>query len=485
MISFPAFIEVGLARPLVIGEGALAAAKAHTLLLKAPRLTLAAIRPPHALASLIEDGTVEVLPRSVDENDIRGRPLVVAASSDNAENERVSRLAQALGVPVNVPDRPELCTFAFGAIVERGDVTVAISTEGAAPALATHLRAQLEQDLHPRLGRVAEMAREYRPQVKERVAAGADRREFWNEVVTGRPAEAILAGDESEARRMIDAMLTGVKTAPAAGRVLLVGAGPGNPELLTLKAVRAIKLADVILHDDLVGPGVLDYARREAEIISVGKRGGAPSTPQAVISGMLVEHARRGKVVARLKGGDPFVFARAAEELQALEAHGIAVEVIPGISAAQACAAEVRLPLTNRGRVRQLSFVTGAVSDCEADLDLEAIARPEQALAVYMGVGTAAFLTERLIAAGRPSTTRAVIVENATRPNQRAIATTLAELPAAIEAKGVRGPAILFVGLDWADAGLAMPSHVETFFAATPAAPALVAGAKSRAHALS
>lgn len=461
MPSFPAFIEVGHVPPLVVGASDLAAAKVRTLLLRAPLVTLAASPPPAALAALFEAGTVELISRAPLRNDIRGRPLVVSATGDAAEDARISLLARALGVPVNVPDKPELCTFAFGAFVDRGDLTVAISTDGAAPILATHLRGWLEQELHPRLGRVASMAREYRAEAAARIPSGAARRAFWQEAVTGAPADAILAGDEAKGRRMIDAALECASAVTPACRVILVGAGPGDPDLLTLKAVRALKSADVILHDALIDARVLDHARREAHVVEVGKRAGRHVVSQREINAALIEHARAGKIVVRLKGGDPFVFGRAAEEIAAVEAAGIAVEIVPGITAAQACAADARLPLTYRGRVRQVSLVTGAATDGEPDLDWQALARPGQVFAIYMGVRTAARITARLLTAGSDPATRVVIVENGARDSRRVIAAVLSDLPDAIAGHDVTGPAIAFVGLDWADAGLDPPKGVE------------------------
>ena len=289
--------------------------------------------------------------------------------------------------------------------------------------------------------------------------------------IRGRPLVVSATGDadEAEGRRLIDALLAGTSPATQSGRVTLVGAGPGDPELLTLKAVRALKAAGVILHDGLVGDGVLDYARREATIVDVGKRRGHASIRQRDINDLMIEHARAGKIVVRLKGGDAFIFARAAEEIAALEAAGIAVEIVPGITAAQACAADARLPLTYRGEVRQISFVTGATGDGEPDLDWPTLARPGQALAIYMGVRTAPRIAGALMAASAKSALPAVIVENGGRPEQRTIATTLGSLSTAIDGHAVRGPAILFLGLDWRRAWLRVPPGVETFPCPLPA----------------
>lgn len=463
MPSFPAFIDVGAAPPLVVGDNELAVIKARTLLLRAKRITLSADFAPRSLAPLITGSAVEVIAARPSERDIRGRSLVVAATGDEAEDTRISHLARSLGVPVNVPDRPELCTFTFGAIVDRGDVTVAISTDGAAPVLATHLRACLEQSLDPRLARLAAIAREYRDVTEQRVPAGSARRTFWHHVVTGAPAEAILAGNEEKGRRLIDAALEGASMTKSEGRVILVGAGPGDPELLTLKAIRALKSADIILHDALIDLRVLEHSRREAVVIDVGKRAGGRAIPQREINELLVKHAAAGRCVVRLKGGDALVFGRAAEEIAAVQAVGIAVEMIPGITAAQACAAEARLPLTLRGQVRQISLVTGAALDGEPELDWDALARPGHAFAIYMGVRTAGRIAARLLAAGANPSAPVVIVEKGACPGRRTIATTLLDLPAALAVRHVAGPAILFVGLDWDAAGITPPADVDWF----------------------
>jgi uroporphyrin-III C-methyltransferase/precorrin-2 dehydrogenase/sirohydrochlorin ferrochelatase len=258
---------------------------------------------------------------------------VISATGDDAEDARVSRLARELGAGQRA-DRPELCTFSLASIVDR-ELSRSQSVPRRRPVLATRLRAMLEQQLHPRFGRIADIAREYRPAVARRIAPGEARRAFWDDVLGGAAADAILAGDEPGGRAAIERRLEGTAFDEAApGRVLLVGAGPGDPELLTLKAVRALKSADVILHDGHVSQGVLDYARREAQLISVAKARGRHSKTQAEINALIVALARQGKTVVRLKGGDPFVFGRGGEEIDILRASGIPVEVVPGITAA-------------------------------------------------------------------------------------------------------------------------------------------------------
>jgi uroporphyrin-III C-methyltransferase / precorrin-2 dehydrogenase / sirohydrochlorin ferrochelatase len=461
--SFPVFVEVGRTPPLVIGGTTLAAAKVRTLLQRAPRVTVAAMSLNRELRMLERAGKIEWIPRLPKANDIQGRPLVVCALEDEAEIGRVSAVTRNSGVPLNVPDRPELCTFAFGALVNRGDLSIAIGTDGSAPVLATNLRSWLERELHPRLDRVVSIAREYRGRIAERLPFGEPRRVFWQAMLSGEPADAILAGKEERGRALIEKLLDGQPTTQSNGSLILVGAGPGDAELLTLKAVRAIKRADVILHDRHASDEVLGYARREAEIIEVGKRKGEPSTPQSEINELIVSHARAGRIVVRLKGGDGFIFGRATEELAAADAAGIDVEVVPGITTAQATAAELRLPLTSRGHIRQFSFVTGATADGEAELDWDALAAPGQAFAVYMGLGASGGISSSLVDAGASPTTRVIIVENATRPAQRAIATDLSSLSRAVRAAKLKGPAILLVGLDWVDVGLPTPDWVEAF----------------------
>jgi len=270
---------------------------------------------------------------------------------------------------------------------------------------------------------------------------------------------AILSGAEAEAGRIFASELQG-GGAPASGRVALIGCGPGDPDLLTLKALQRLQEADVLVVDRLVEPKILEYARRDAERIFVGKTPGGPTTSQAEINRILVREAGAGKVVARLKGGDPFIFGRAAEEMAVLQSAGIAVEVVPGVTAAHACAARIGLPVTLRERVRHFSVVTGATADGAPDLDWQALAAPSTAFAVYMGIGNAPLLRCHLLAAGADPDTPVVIVENGTREDERAFATTLADLTDCVAGQAIAGPAVIFVGLDWETGGLCRPETV-------------------------
>jgi len=452
MNQFPIFLSLAGTAPLVVGGGELAAVKARLLLKRARLVEVASDRPSPQLTALINEGRVKLVSPRVDPAMLTGRPLVISASGDAAEDRRVSELARALGIPVNVPDRPELCSFSLPAIVDRGEVTVAIGTSGAAPVLATRLRAMLERELHPRLGDLAGIAREFRDQVAARLPPGARRRAFWERVFGGPAADAVYRGDDAEARRLMALELSGTsaRATANAGRVILVGAGPGDPDLLTLKAVRALKSADVILIDNLVGRGVLEHARREAEIIDVGKERNRHSKSQAEINALLVHHARLGRTVVRLKGGDPFIFGRGGEEVDQLRASGIALEVVPGITAATAAAASLQIPLTHRDVARAVTFISGhAAGDGQPDfshIDFRALKAGGNTLAVYMGVATAGALARALIAADWPPATPVIWVERASSPRERRIAATLDVLAASPERLGLAGPALLICG---------------------------------------
>ena len=451
MRGFPIFLDFETARPLINGGTALAAAKARLLLSRCACVTVAADRLEAAFDALVGAGQIEHLKRGITAADVQGRILVISATGDDAADAIISDLARGFGVPVNVPDRPFLSTFALGAIVDRGTVTVAIGTDGAAPVLATRLRATLEQELHPRLGRLADIAREYRAAISAKLPQGAGRRAFWEAVFGGAASRAILDGDEVKGRALLEAELDGTDSPVGKmGRVLLVGAGPGDPELLTLKAVRALKSADIILHDFLASYAVLEHARREAEIICVGKAKGRHSRSQAEINELIVHYARQGKTVVRLKGGDPFMFGRGGEEIDTLRATGIAVEVVPGITAAMAASASLQIPLTHRDLSRSVTFLSGhKAGDGGAEfdqVDFRALANARATLAIYMAVSTSGKLATMLLAAGWSRATPVMAVEHVSHAGERRIATTLDVLASAPERLGLSKAAVLIVG---------------------------------------
>ena len=371
--------------------------------------------------------------------------FAIIATEDEAELKFALAKARDHRLPVNVVDRPELCDFTIPSILDRGTVVAAVATGGAAPVLAKNIRARLESLLPARIGELADFAKSFRASVKARFATEADRRIFWEAVLRGPIAEKVLAGRISEARAdMIRVIEDGERPK---GVVHIVGAGPGDPELLTLKALRVLQDADIVFYDNLVGDGILDLIRRDATRVSVGKSKGNHSVPQERIHELLIAAAREGKRVVRLKGGDPFIFGRGGEELQSLRAEGIETHVIPGISSALGCAASAGIPITHRDHAQSVTFVTGhAKSGTEPDLDWPSLARANQTVIVYMGVGTAGMIQSRLIEAGRAPTTPVAVIENGTRDNEIRAFGVLSDLSDLIKTHGIHGPALLFIG---------------------------------------
>jgi uroporphyrin-III C-methyltransferase / precorrin-2 dehydrogenase / sirohydrochlorin ferrochelatase len=472
MRYFPLFADLDGADVLVAGGGEQAAQKVRLLRKTSARIAVVAETVTSELRALGEQGAIRIVPRAFEASDIEGQRLIYAATEDRALDAAVSRSARAAGIPVNVVDVPELSTFITPAIVDRAPVTVAIGTEGAAPVLAREIKSRIESLLPANFGTLASRAQALRQRIAGAVSDPRSRRRLWERLLLGPFRRAVLSGAATEADRILAAELGGAER-PVEGRVALIGCGPGDPDLLTLKALQRMQEADVLVVDRLVDPRILDYARRDAERIFVGKTPGGASTSQTEINRILVREALAGKVVARLKGGDPFIFGRAAEEMAVLQRARIPVEVVPGVTAAHACAARVALPVTLRERVRQFSVVTGATADGAPALDWRALAAPGAAFAIYMGVGNAPLIRRDLLAAGARTDTPLVIVENGTRETERAVSTTLQDLTDCVAQLGIDGPAVIFVGLDWSEAGLQRPETVTVYRrAARPEQPA-------------
>ncbi|RTL72677.1 MAG: uroporphyrinogen-III C-methyltransferase [Hyphomicrobiales bacterium] len=464
MRYFPLFADLENAGVLVVGGGEQATQKVRLLTRTRARITLVAETPNEELAGLAGSGRLTLDRRAFEPAMLEGHRFVYVATGDDATDRSISEAAQARGLPVNVVDKPDLSTFITPAIVDRTPVTVAIGTEGAAPIIAREIKTKLETWLPANLGRLALRAQHLRDEIARHVPDMRLRRRLWERLLQGPFRWAVLAGRDQDADKALETELLAARgDAHARGRVALIGCGPGDPDLLTLKAVQRLQEADVLVVDRLVNPKILDYARRDAERIYVGKTPRGAATSQVEINRILVREGLAGKVVARLKGGDPFIFGRASEELAALEEAGIAVEVVPGVTAAHACAARIALPVTMRERVRQFSVVTGTTADGEPDLDWAALAREGTAFAIYMGVANAPLVRAKLIEAGADPATPVVIVENGTLPNERAFATTLGDISDCLVERAIKGPAVIFVGLDWADAGLKRPEAVETY----------------------
>lgn len=459
MRYFPLFADLDGAGVLVVGGGEQATQKVRLLLKTRASITVIAQSASHELRSLEQQGALAILQRAFSVEDLDGQRLAYVATGDRVLDQAVSQAAQARGIPVNVVDVPELSTFITPAIVDRAPVTVAIGTEGAAPVLAREIKTRLESWLPANLGTLAVRAQALRSVIADSIPDGRIRRRLWERLLQGPFRHAVLSGANAEADHIFAAEISS-SSRPSIGRVALIGCGPGDPDLLTLKALQRLQEADVLIVDRLVNPKILDYARRDAERIYVGKTPGRASTSQAEINRILVREAAAGKVVARLKGGDPFIFGRAAEEMAALQAAHIAVEVVPGVTAAHASAARIGLPVTLREHVRQFSVVTGTTAEGEPELDWSALATKGQAFAIYMGLGNAPIIRRNLLAAGGKPEAPVVIVENGTQKSERAFATTLQDLTDCVDQNNIAGPAVIFVGLDWRDANLQRPGTV-------------------------
>ncbi len=464
MRYFPVYLDLDGREVLIVGGGEKALQKLRLLAKTSARLRVVAEEIDEDIVALARERGVALEWHRFRPSDLAEVAMVFAAQDDAESDAKVAAAAKARGIPLNVVDGPRQSTFIMPAIVDRDPVVVAIGTEGSAPILAREIKAKIEAWLPANFGSVAARAMTLRRQVQEALSDTVARRRTWERLLQGRWRSAVLAGDKEGAEREFDRQL-GVAQSQGhlAGSVSLIGCGPGDPDLLTLKAQQRLQEADVLVVDRLVNPAILEYARRDALRIDAGKEPEGPSVAQEDINRILVREALKGQRVARLKGGDAFIFGRAAEEMAAVRAAGISVEVVPGITAAHACAASVSLPLTLRRKVRQFAVVTGASADGAFDLDWAAMAKEGQAFAIYMGVRSAQRFCDELLTAGAGAETPVVIVENGTLADERAVAAQLSQLPVAIADKGIKGPAIIFVGLDWAAAELSRPDKLEVY----------------------
>ena len=456
MRYFPLFADLHGQRVLVVGGGEVAERKVRLLLEAGARVEVVAPDLTewlqHRLTSRIGrerrgpgEDTVDWLALEFDPAQLAGTTLVVAATSDSAVNARVAATARERQVLVNVVDDADLSSFIVPAIVDRSPLVIAISSGGAAPVLARHVRERLESLLDESLGTLAGLLQRWRDRIKRALPDLDARRRFYAAVVRG-PVAASLRCRQTDAAEQALAQMLEQPRHEARGSVVLVGAGPGDPGLLTLNALRALQDADVILHDRLVSDEVLALARRDARKITVGKAARAPSVPQERIHQLMLEHARAGRRVVRLKGGDSFVFGRGGEELEFLAANGIPFEVVPGITAALACGAYAGVPLTHRDHSQSLRLVTAHCGESIDTLDWVALAQERQTVAFYMGVAGLATIGARLRQHGREATTPVAIIENGSRPDQRVTLATLDALEDLAACGGIQSPALLVVG---------------------------------------
>ncbi len=448
LARLPVFFALTAKRAVVAGGSAAAAWKAELLSAAGAAVDVYAAEPSlemSEIAAHAPQGPITIHPRAMEAADLRDAAMAIGAFEDDAAAAAFAQQARHAGVPVNVIDRPAFCDFAFGAIVNRSPLVIGISTDGAAPVFGQAIRAKLEALIPRGFARWADAARQWRPRVQALALSFRERRRFW-EIFTER---AVAEPNRAPVETDINALIGETRGAARdTGSVVLVGAGPGDPELLTLRAVRALQSADVILIDDLVSPEVLDFARREAKKMMVGKTGHGPACKQSEINELMIKLARAGKRVVRLKGGDPMIFGRAGEEIEACRAAGIAVEVVPGISAAQGAAARLLVSLTHRGDARRLQYVTGhdRNGNLPDDIDWRSIADPAATTIVYMPKKTLRELSQRARAHGLDPATPAVAVANATRPDETIVAGTIGDIADTIDAAALEGPALVMIG---------------------------------------
>jgi len=442
MDYLPAFHNVRGKLCLVVGGGEVGTRKAGVLLEAGACVRVVA---PEIDPELLGQPGVEPIVARFEPQHLDGVILVIAATNDRDVNRRVSELAQARHLPVNVVDDPELCSFILPAILDRSPLMVAFSSGGGSPVLTRMMRGKLETVIPQNYSRLARFAVRFRELVKERVTNPPKRRIFWENALDGVVAEKVLAGDEESAEALLRKMLDGEDNV-LRGEVYLVGAGPGDPDLLTFRALRLMQKADVVVYDNLVSKTIVDMTRRDAQRIFVGKQRANHTMHQEEINDLLVRLAQEGKRVVRLKGGDPFIFGRGGEEIETLAAQGIPFQVVPGITAAAGVASYAGIPLTHRDHAQSCLFVTGHLKDGTMNLDWKALARPNQTVVVYMGLHGLNILCGELVRHGMPDSTPIAIVQQGTTQNQRVITGTLATLPGIVERKKPQAPTLIIVG---------------------------------------
>jgi uroporphyrin-III C-methyltransferase/precorrin-2 dehydrogenase/sirohydrochlorin ferrochelatase len=445
MDYLPLFFDLRGKRCLLVGGGAIATRKARLLVKAGAVIRVVAPTVNPELHELVEQSQGEVILGEYAVEHLDACVFVISATDIAAVNQRVAGDCHVRCLPVNVVDNPALCSVITPAIVDRSPLLIGITSGGEAPVLARLVRTQLEQSLPGAYGRLAGLASKFRQRVKAAFSDGEQRRRFWERMLSGTVAEKVFAGNHEEAEALME-MALAKPDAPQGGEVYLVGAGPGDPDLLTFKALRLMQKAEVVLYDRLVSEPILDMVRRDAERIYVGKRRNQHAVEQTAINQMLVDLAKQGKRVLRLKGGDPFIFGRGGEEIDLLAENRVPFQVVPGITAASGCAAYAGIPLTHRDHAHSVRFVTGHMKDEETDLHWPDLVHAEQTLVFYMGLANIKTICERLIAHGKAADTPAALIEKGTTPEQQVHVSDLARLPDYVANREIHAPTLLIVG---------------------------------------
>ncbi|MFN6972437.1 MAG: siroheme synthase CysG [Rheinheimera sp.] len=444
MQYLPIFTNLKGKAVLLVGGGHVALRKARTLLSAGAVLTVVSHEFEAEFYDWQQQQVARLIQGDFDPEQLPGHWLVLAATDDDNVNATVHQAATARQIWVNTVDDQDKCEFIFPSIIDRSPILVAISSGGTAPVLARRLREKLETLLPQHLGPLAELVGKFRSQVQQKLQGFAERRQFWEKIFNSNVVSLVQTQQLAAAETALAQSLNDHQSSK--GEVYVVGAGPGDPELLTLKALQLMQQADVVVYDYLVSEPIMQLVRRDAELICVGKKAGAHSVAQEHTNQLLIDLALSGKKVCRLKGGDPFIFGRGAEEIEVLLPHQIPFQVVPGITAAAGCAAYAGIPLTHRDYAQAVQFVTGHCQKDGKEPDWQSLSRPNQTLVIYMGLMKSAHIQAQLLSAGRAAETPVAILENGTRPEQRVITGTLAQLAALIEQHQVQSPALLVIG---------------------------------------
>ena len=445
MDYLPLFFDLKAQNVLLVGGGQVALRKARLLSRAGAVVHVVARSINEELASLVDRQRGRLVYGEYQVKLLQNKKLVIAATDDEILNQQVHCDAVSMNLPVNVVDNPVLCTFIMPAIVDRSPVIIGISSGGKSPVLARLIRAKLESTLPQRYAHLGKLASQFRDKVKSRFKDINQRRKFWEKVLEGSVAERVFSGQNDQAAELLQQQLESDELT-SAGEVYLVGAGPGDPELLTFKALRLMQQADIVFYDRLVSKEVLDLVRRDAELVNVGKSRDQHTVPQDQINHLLVEHALKGRRVLRLKGGDPFIFGRGGEELEEIVTHNIPFQVVPGITSASACASYAGIPLTHRNYAQSVKFVTGQLKNQTSNLDFVELAKPNQTVVFYMGLANIQTLSDQLISHGRSAGTPVAIIANGTRLTQEVLISTLSKVADDQKKACLPTPSLIIVG---------------------------------------
>lgn len=447
MDYLPLFVQLKQVPVLVVGAGQVALRKTSLLCRAGASMTVVAPEIEPALAALLQEHAGTWLQQHYRADCLEGQKMVVAATPDRAVNSAVSAAAFERGILVNVVDDPALCSFIFPAIIDRDPLLVAVGSGGRSPVLVRRVRSQIESLLPSALGKLVDFASRFRSKVADQLPDIVRRRRFWEQLLDRQSLQhQVYVGDETAAAEALGTLLREHQSESATGEVYLLGAGPGDPDLVSFKTLRLLQAADVVLYDRLVSPQVLDLCRRDAERIYVGKRRADHALPQQELNQMLVDLALQGKRVARLKGGDPFIFGRGGEEIELLAQHRIPFQVVPGITAASGCACYAGIPLTHRDHAQSVRFITGHLQDGSLDLPWSELQSEQETLVFYMGLQGLEQICNKLQEYGRRADTPVALIEQGTTPNQHTHVSTLAELPGLLKKTHVHAPTIIIVG---------------------------------------